>query len=358
MSESKPARQYIPLGDLENVLAELREKEAAQLVAGENELRTLQANMHSVRERIIGVRIVDGGYTVITDPAHGIVLADHHEKLNIKKRVVEIALSKNQQRLVALWQEVLKNGGFFEDFTPEFEANRIGHAVVDPDEGGWKIVESHGILTRKDFSLGPDVAGGDIQLKLPSVRSTGFAEALRLNPKKKRGPKDRIDPHHREIWEEIAAEPAAVAWISDVCSLRGSNAFGPEFFPPAGFASKAKDGVFEEVRQINTERKIPIRWALSAVAEVVRLWNRAKSKVLHEFHPTLFNQRGLDIVTERERVDKNGVIYRNAYLGKQLKRMMPVELPGGDTGYLEFTWHIGGEEISRPVDEQKSPFDQ
>lgn len=346
-------QRIVPFTDLRAELARMTEK--AKTLSVES---VLQHNVDQARKNIIGMRIEDGKHKLITDPAHGVVLADRHQKLNVKKRVLEAVLSASQEKinlLIALQQDILRNGGFFEDYTPTFESDRIENSVVDPDEGGWVIVESLGRPTRKNYSLSAEMAGGDIQMKLPTVRTTGFIDELRLSPKKKQRSKSRIESHSREIWEEIAETPAGVAWISDVCSLRGSDTFGPEYFAPVGFAAKAKDGVFSEIRKINAYRKVPVRWALSAVAEVVRLWNKAKTKILHEFHPTLLNQRGLDI-TQRERSGENGIVYRNAYLGKQLGRIMEVDLPGGGKGQLEFTWHIAAEEISRPGDSDESDF--
>ncbi|NOS68204.1 MAG: hypothetical protein HOO67_07670, partial [Candidatus Peribacteraceae bacterium] len=201
------------------------------------------------------------------------------------------------------------------------------------------IAESLGQARKEDLSLGPEIAGGDIQLWIPSIRIRILIKELMLD--KKKG--DSFDRNGRDVWKEVAERPAEAAWISDVCSLRGSDAFGDEYHPPLGFAKAASERVFYEIRRINQERRIPIRWVLSAVAEVTHILDSSKKPVT-VFDPTLLNQKGIDL-TKRNRAKRGGGVYRNVYLGAQKARDMLIERIGGDPGFLRFNWHILAQEV-------------
>ncbi len=345
---------------MEGFFEQRRNEKARRLT----EDRTQQEIMKRLVEKILLTRAEGLKARVITDSSDAPGLAQRHKILNIKKRVLECGLAtipdkveeriKLEQRKTELAKEIWHFGGFFDDYTLDKMAERIQGRIQEPDGEGWEVVEASGHLMRQDLTWGPEVVGGDIQVWVPSVRTRNLVEELMLkgklrkNKKAKNAKEDTVHEDARTLWREILKEPAMSAWISDVCSLRGKEAFGEEYLVTSGFASTASEGAFREIRKLNASRKIPVRYALSAVAEVTHILNK-RQKLLALFDPKLRNQKGIDL-TNRPRVRPDGTAYHNVMLGIQRGRLSPVELPYGDMGFLQFNWNIAAQEIWRPGD--------
>ncbi len=306
--------------------------------------RELLDRVESARSRISGMRIVDVRTQIVIDECKGKDLADRHEALNIEKTVVQTALLGTPDEKRRLQKKIEDEGGFFEHYTPEFVAQRIHDRVGTLADGsGWIIVESLGKPTRKsDFALGDEIVGGDIHLWIHGdTESVKLESSVALDESKG----DIIFPNGRDVWEAIQKYPATAAWISDVCSIRGILKNNAEFFQPIGFASSASNKAFQVAEELSGSRKYPLQWSLAAIADVTHVLDAQKNP-LATLRPTWLNQRSLDL-HRRDRF-RGEEVYRSVILGEQVHRLLPVELPYGDKGFLQINWNIVAQELKNP----------
>ncbi|NOS67086.1 MAG: hypothetical protein HOO67_01830, partial [Candidatus Peribacteraceae bacterium] len=160
-----------------------------------------QALLNRLKEiRRAALPAVNVHTVLINDPEYAPVLAQRHKRLMVKDFVLEFGENGTVDDLHTLQKSIEANGGFFQLYSNTFVRDRIENSVQDPNKQGWIIAESLGQARKEDLSLGPEIAGGDIQLWIPSIRIRILIKELMRD--KNKG--DSFDRNGRDGWKEVA----------------------------------------------------------------------------------------------------------------------------------------------------------
>lgn len=264
----------------------------------------------------------------VHDPARGPDFDRRHDALNISHRVVEAFLASTRNDLEELSASIGLNGGFLINYEG-VGAERIGAHLTPStqDQGGWIMAETSGSpIDRRNYQPLPQIVGADGHFYVPADRD-GITSAVPL-------PVDENDIvlNGQQIIDEITNDPACALLIADICSVPEAHQMG--------FASATEDAVLSEVQKLNRYRNHPLRYAIAAIAGIKGLRNANMEPIGHALNDELLNAVSLILHTRRH------LKAPGKWLGKKTSNMVSVELPSGDTGFLDVDWNITAQPLA------------
>lgn len=321
-----------------------RVKQEADRTRHLKKMETLYRNIDLIRGQLGAIKAIDVRGEVVTDKNYAPIFAEAHVIHNRAVAIVDALRSSNDltQRTMA---EIIESIGAFigQEYTVEYEEKRLANPAVRNREG-WVMSISHGVpISSVDFSQLPRRIGGRAEMYVPpDDSSVPLPPELRLDQ-----PQDEILPRNRKIYEDIVANPASVAWLSDVSSDRGTVLEdGVTIFLGHGFAARAKDAGHRYIESLNEHRRNPIRYTGAAIIEVVGVRDM-QGNVLASVNPPWLSKASLDLHAKRRRVVE-GVPLRSYEIGRQMMRFTPIQMPSGEQVLLEENWNQVYEELYVP----------
>ncbi len=276
-------------------------------------------------------RLEDIEVEFVRNPARGADFDRRHNDLLITREVIETLLSQEKARISAMRTQVARSGGFLMRY------DRVGeqrlHDVYDgqnPVKGGWLMAETSGIpLDRSGQRIAGRVLGADGQFYIPPDDDTATPDPF---PLLQIGKDSFLDAPMTS--EEVRTHPQTAMLIADISSVREFTGYG--------FSAATEDAAFlRVVQEINAQRSgiNAIKYALAAIASVKGVMDKNKVLLAPALDPEgMRNYRSMFLHTLRG--DASGDL-----LGKQVRHLVPVELPAGDEGFLYVDWYVTSQRL-------------
>ncbi len=322
-----------------------RVKQEADRTRNLKKMETVYANLALIRGQLGTLKAVDVRGEVVTGASYAPIFAEAHQTHNRAVAIVDALRSPNEivQRTMS---EIIESLGAFvgQEYTVDYERNRLEHPAVE-DKSGWVMSIAHGSpISSVDFAQLSRRIGGMAEIFVPPDDSSAeLPVELRLDQ-----PQDEIISRNRKVYEEMVANPASIAWLSDVSSYRGTVLEdGVTIFLGHGFAARATDAGHRYIESLNQFRKNPIRYCCAAIIEIEGVVD-AQGTPLASVNPPWLSKASFDLHAKRRR-HVNGVPLRSYELGRQMSRLAPVKMPAAENVSMKVNWNVVTHELYQPA---------
>jgi len=268
----------------------------------------------------------------VRNPDRGASFDLRHNQLLITRALIEALLSKDDDRMQEMENQVAQSGGFLMTYDGEGKQRLENAYNFDrPKEGGWLMAETSAVPLGRDGQPLQEgrVLGADGQFLIPADNNDDVPKDFPLL-----GEHDYV-LDGETISQDVKARPSSAMLIGDIAALREYSRYG--------FAAVTEDAAFTRlIHEINTQRENKIQYILAAIAGVKGIMNN-KGELLHTaLEPGIRNWRSLNLHMNRRSAP--GFLH-----GKQRDRRVDVELPAGDMGQLIVDWYVTVQRVSKIV---------